>query len=55
MVNEFIDNPEEIVSSRIVPTEHKEIYEFSKEEVHLITLLSCLRKVKFLNVVDTLT
>lgn len=30
MVNEFIDNPEEIVSSRIVPTEHKEIYEFSK-------------------------
>jgi glycosyltransferase involved in cell wall biosynthesis len=30
MVDEFYDNPEEIISSRIVPTTHNEIYEFAK-------------------------
>ncbi|MEC1760396.1 glycosyltransferase family 2 protein [Schinkia azotoformans] len=30
MVDEFYDNPEEIISSRIVPTSHDDIYEFAK-------------------------
>lgn len=30
MVDEFFDNPNEIISSRIVPTDHNKIYEFSK-------------------------
>lgn len=30
MINEFFDDPKNIISSRIVPTKHKEIYEFSK-------------------------
>lgn len=31
MVDEFIDNPNNIISSRIVPTQNKEIYEFAKK------------------------
>lgn len=30
MVDEFIDDPNVIISSRIVPTDHKDIYEFAK-------------------------
>lgn len=30
MVDEFNTNPKEVISSRIVPTTHKEIYEFAK-------------------------
>lgn len=30
MVDEFYDNPNEIISSRVVPTNHKDIYEFAK-------------------------
>lgn len=30
MVDEFYDNPSEIISSRIVPTSHEEIYKFAK-------------------------
>jgi len=30
MVDEFYNNPDEIISSRIVPTHHEEIYEFAK-------------------------
>ena len=30
MIDEFYDNPNEIISSRIVPTKHSEIYEFAK-------------------------
>ena len=51
-IDEFYDNPNEIISSRIVPKTHDEIYEFSKEEVHLIILQLCIEKVRFLNVVD---
>lgn len=29
-VDEFYDNPKEIISSRVVPTTHKEIYRFAK-------------------------
>lgn len=29
-IDEFYDNPDKIISSRVVPTEHKEIYEFMK-------------------------
>lgn len=31
MVDEFYDNPNEVISSRIVPTEHEKIYEFAKK------------------------
>ena len=30
-VDEFYDNPDRVVSTRVVPTEHKEIYEFAKK------------------------
>ncbi|MDR6121160.1 glycosyltransferase involved in cell wall biosynthesis [Bacillus sp. SLBN-46] len=30
MVDEFFDNPSVIISTRVVPTSHKEIYEFAK-------------------------
>lgn len=29
-IDEFYDNPKEIISSRVVPTTHKEIYDFAK-------------------------
>lgn len=31
MVDEFYDNPKEIISSRVVPTEHDNIYQFAKK------------------------
>lgn len=31
MVDEFYDNPKEIISSRIVPTSHEDIYKFAKK------------------------
>ncbi|HDR7621601.1 TPA: glycosyltransferase [Bacillus mycoides] len=30
MVDEFINSPKEIISSRVVPTSHREIYEYAK-------------------------
>lgn len=53
-VDEFFDNPDEVVSIRAVPTTSEEIYKFSKEDQHLTILQLCTEKAKYWKMRDML-